>query len=130
MVTDPISDMLIQLKNAALVGKPSVLVPASNLKMEIAKVLLKQGFLSNVTKRGKKNRKFLACDLAYNGPVAKLTDVKRISKPSRRVYTGAAEIKSVRQGQGVMILSTPKGLLTDSEAKAAKVGGEILFTMW
>ncbi|HYC83308.1 MAG TPA: 30S ribosomal protein S8 [Candidatus Paceibacterota bacterium] len=130
MVTDPISDMLVQLKNAAMVGKPSVIVPLSNVKMEIAKVLLENGYLSDVSKRGKKNRKFLQCDLAYVGGKSRLTEVKRMSKPSRRIYQGVADIRSVRQGMGLAVLSTPKGILADKQAKEQNVGGELLFMIW
>ncbi|MCX6713369.1 MAG: 30S ribosomal protein S8 [Candidatus Vogelbacteria bacterium] len=128
---DPISDMLIQIKNAALVGKPAVALPFSNLKHEIAKVLQKEGYLKSVVKKGKKVKKLLACDLAYgeNGK-AKVTDVSRVSKSSRRVYVGVKEIRSVRQGSGSMVLSTPKGIMTDKEAKLAGVGGEVLFKIW
>ena len=105
---DPISDMLIQIKNAALVGKPAITVPFSNLKMEIAKVLQKEGYLKSAVKKGKKVKKVLACDLSYNETgKARFGDVKRISKPSRRVYIGVKEIHPVKQGIGSMIISTP-----------------------
>lgn len=128
---DPISDMLIQIKNAALVGKASIAVPFSNLKMEIAKTLQKEGYLKSAVKKGKKIKKVLACDLVYleNGK-SKVTDVSRVSKPSRRVYIGVKEIRPVRQGQGLLVISTPKGILTDKEAKTAGVGGEVLFKIW
>jgi len=128
---DPISNMLIQIKNAAMVGKPSVSVPFSNLKMEIAKVLQKEGYLKAVVKKGKKIKKVLACDLSYNeAGKARFTDVARVSKLSRRVYIGVKELRPVRQGTGSMILSTPKGIMTDKEAKAANQGGEVLFKIW
>jgi small subunit ribosomal protein S8 len=128
---DPISNMLIQIKNAAMVGKPAVAVPFSNLKFAVAQTLQKEGYLKAVAKKGKKIKKVLACDLAYgeNGR-AKVTEVARISKPSRRVYIGAKEIRPVRQGKGAMVLSTPKGIMTDREAKLANVGGEVLFKIW
>jgi len=128
---DPISNMLIQIKNAAMVGKPSVSVPFSNLKMEIAKVLQKEGYLKSVVKKGKKIKKVLACDLTYNeAGKARFTDVVRVSKLSRRVYIGVKELRPVRQGTGSMVLSTPKGIMTDKEAKAANQGGEVLFKIW
>jgi small subunit ribosomal protein S8 len=130
MVTDPISDMLVQLKNAAMVRKEAVMVPYSNLKHEIAKVLEKHGYVSGVTKRGKKNRKYLYCELTYTSTGAKLGDIKRVSKPSRRIYAGVKELKPIRQGTGYMIISTPQGIMTDKEAREAKVGGEILFKIW
>jgi small subunit ribosomal protein S8 len=131
MTTDPISDMIIQIKNASMVGKPSVSLPFSNLKMEIAKVLEREGYIKSVVKKGKKIKKVLACDLIYNeDKKSKVIDVLRVSKPSRRVYIGTKEIKPVKQGYGLMVLSTPKGIMTDSEARKANVGGEVLFKIW
>lgn len=128
---DPISNMLNTLKNAALTGKPSVVVPYSNFKNEIAKVLEKEGFLKRANQLGKKNKKYLECFIAYNKDgEAKLTGLRRVSKQSRRVYAGGKELPSVKNGRGLAIVSTPKGLLTDKEARAAKVGGEILVEVW
>ena len=128
---DPISDMLIQIKNASMVGKPSIALPFSNLKMEIAKVLQREGYLKTAVKKGKKVKKILACDLVYGeAGKPKLVDLARVSKPSRRVYIGVKELRPVRQGQGLMVLSTPKGIMTDKEAKEAKMGGEVLFKIW
>lgn len=131
MTTDPISDMLTQIKNATMVKKPSVSIPFSNIKMEIAKVLQKEGYLKTAVKKGKKIKKILTCDLVYlEGNVSKVHDVARVSKTSRRVYIGVKEIRSVRQGSGLMVLSTPKGIMTDKEAREANVGGEVLFKIW
>jgi small subunit ribosomal protein S8 len=131
MTTDPISDMLIQLKNASRVGKLSITVPFSNIKLEIAKVLLESGYLKFVSKRGKKVKKFLYCELAYlPSGESKLTDIARVSKPSKRVYVGASALRPTRQGRGLAVLTTPKGVLSDRDARAAKVGGEVLFTIW
>ena len=131
MTTDPISDMLIQIKNATMVKKPSVSIPFSNVKMEIAKVLLKEGYLKSAVKKGKKIKKVLACDLVYgDGNESKIHDVTRISKLSCRVYIGVKELRPVRQGTGLMVLSTPKGIMTSQEAKEANVGGEVLFKIW
>ena len=127
---DTIADMMNSLKNAAALNKPSVLVPYSKLKHEIAKVLEKEGYLKRATQLGKKNKKYLECFLAFNDNKAKLTGVHRVSKPSRRVYTGAQKIASVKSGRGLAIISTPKGLLVDKEARAAKVGGEVLVQVW
>lgn len=132
MVTDPISNMLITIKNGAKVGKETVVFPCSNLKFEIASLLEREGYIKNVSKRGKKIKKFISCDIVYgvDGKTAKLTDVKRVSKPSCRVYCKSDEIKPVRNGFGMAVLSTPKGLMTDSEAKTQKVGGELMFKIW
>ncbi len=128
--TDPISDMLIQLKNAGMAKKETALVPASKLKLALAELLVKHGYVTSVTKKGKTAKKYLELVIAYTDQAPRITDVKRISKPSRRVYKGVKEIISVRQGQGLAVYSTPAGLLTDREAKKAKVGGELLFTLW
>lgn len=131
MTTDPISDMLVQLKNASRVGKQSITVPFSNLKLEVAKVLLGSGYLKFVSKRGKKIKKFLYCEIAYdNGGAPRLHDLQRVSKPSKRVYIGATSMYPVKQGQGMAVLTTPKGVMSDKEARSAKVGGEVLFNIW
>jgi small subunit ribosomal protein S8 len=130
MTTDPIANMLVILKNASMVHKTSVVFPHSNLKMAIAEVLAKNGYIANVTKRGKKVKKFIQCDIVYTGGKSKFSSITRISKPSRRVYKGFAELRSVRQGMGLAVLTTPAGVMTEKEAKEAKVGGELLFTIW
>lgn len=130
MITDPISDMLIRIKNASRVGHESVVVPFSELKLAIAELLVREGYLSSAVKRGKKVRKSLALGIVYKGTTPALTEVKRISKPSRRVYVHAKDIRTVRQGEGLLILSTPNGLMTGSEAHKNHVGGEALFSIW
>ncbi|OHB24354.1 MAG: 30S ribosomal protein S8 [Parcubacteria group bacterium RIFOXYD2_FULL_52_8] len=130
IATDPIANMLVALKNAGMVKKEHTLVPASKLKFAIAELLLKHGYLSNIQKKGKKAQKFMELTLAYAEGEPRITEVKRVSKPSRRVYKGAKEIVSVRQGYGIAVYSTPQGLMTDREARKAKVGGELLFTLW
>ncbi len=128
---DPISDMLIQIKNAACAGLPAVTIPFSNIKLAIAKVLEREGYLKAVVKKGKKVKKVLACDLSYDASnKPKITDVKRLSKPSRRVYGGYKELNPMHGEMGVLIISTPKGIMTEREARKAKVGGEVLFKVW
>jgi len=127
---DPIADMLVQIKNAGAVGKESITVPYSKLKHSIADVLMKEGMVSAVSKTGKKVKKNLEIGLVYNDGVPKINDLKRVSKVSRRIYKGFKDLISVRQGHGMLIISTPKGILTDKEAKKAKVGGEVLFKVW
>lgn len=131
MVIDPLSDMFTRIKNAQTAGLETVVIPHSKFKMEVAKVLLKKNFVKEINKRGKKNKKFIEVVLSYgekNKPG--IIEIKRISKPSRRVYVPASEIKPVRQGYGAMIISTPKGILTDNEARKANVGGEVLCKIW
>lgn len=130
MMTDPISDFLIQLKNGNRVGRESVTLPASNLKLAIAEALVKAGYLKSVVRRGKKVKKFLTCELVYLGGLPKISQVKRLSRPSRRVYFKASELKPVKQGLGTLFLSTPNGILTGWEARSAGLGGEALFEIF
>ncbi len=130
MVTDPIADFITQIKNASMVRKEAVSVPFSKLKMAIAETLLKEGFIVSAEKRGKKVKKFIDVTLKYTVDHPEVTDVKRISKPGKRVYFGFKDIRSVKQGHGIMVISTPKGLLTDKEAREQKIGGEVLFSIW
>lgn len=121
--------MIISIKNAAMVGKTNVSFPFSNLKLEVATVLEKEGYVKNVVRKGKKVKKVLSLDIVYEGKVAKFADVKRISKPSQRVYCGASEIKTMR-GSGLIVMSTPKGILSGKEAKQQNVGGEVMFKVF
>jgi|SRR3972149_1572179 len=131
-MTDPIAAMLIMIKNASRVKGKTVTVPYSKLKHSIANCLEKEGYLAGVSKKVIKNMPalVLVLDLAYEGEKAKLTDLKRISKPSLRVYAGVKDLRPVRQGYGIMVLSTPKGILTDKEAKKELVGGEVICKLW
>ncbi|MEK7182365.1 MAG: 30S ribosomal protein S8 [Patescibacteria group bacterium] len=130
MVNDPISDFIIKIKNATLVGKEEVSIPYSNLKYAIAMTLSKAGFVGEIAKKGKKITKAIDVQLLYKNKKSKISDVQRISKLSRRIYLGVNDIKPVKQGKGSLILSTPKGILTDKEAKKERVGGEALFKIW
>lgn len=131
MVNDPISDLLIRLKNAALVKKESVLLPYSKLKLEVANILKERGYLSAVEKRGRKQAKLLELSLAWEPDGrAKLHGVKRVSKPSRRIYSKAAELKPIKRGFGLAVISTSKGLKADAAARREKLGGEVLLEVW
>ena len=131
MVNDPVGDLIIQLKNAGMAGKPLVSLPYSKLKFAVATALEKNGFIKSVTKRGKKTRKVLEVELLYiNDGKARIQGVSRVSKPGRRVYQGVRSIFRVRGGRGAFILSTPKGILTGEEAQKEHVGGEMLFKIW
>ena len=131
MVGDPISDMLIRIKNAGAVDHKTVNIPYSNVKSAIADTLQKQGYIGSVSKKGRKITKILEIELVYiNDNTAKIKGVKRISKPSRRVYLGVKDIKPVLNGSGTLILSTPKGIMTGENAKKDLVGGEVLFKIW
>ena len=129
-MTDPIADMIIRIKNAGNSHKESLSIPYSNLKFEICTLLEKEGFIKSVSKKGKKVSKSLEVELITEGYQPHIQGVKRVSKPSRRVYRKSDEIRPVRNGYGRLIFSTPKGLLTDVSARKAKVGGEALFQIW
>lgn len=130
MVGDPIANMLAQIKNAVNAGQKTVLIPYSNFKMEIAKILQQAGYLSGVVKKGKKVKKFIQADLVYVAGQAKLRQIKRVSKLSKRVYKKASELKPVRQGRGLGVISTSQGLKTIELARQDKLGGEYLFELW
>jgi len=130
MVGDPIADFITRLKNASMARQTVVSVPYSKLKVAISEVLLKEGFIASFEKRGKKVKKYIEVTLKYEGGESEVRGVKRISKSSKRVYLGVNDIHGVKQGQGILVLSTPKGLMTDREARKSKVGGEALFSMW
>lgn len=130
MVTDPISDLIIKIKNGNNAGLDTIIIPHSNLKEAVANLLAKEGFVGAVTKRKRKEHKFMEIGLVYEGKSPKINGVQRISKPSRRLYWNVREIKPFKNGYGVYVFSTPKGILTDKEAKKQNVGGEILFKIW
>jgi len=131
MVSDTVGDFIIQLKNAGAVGKTQVLLPYSKLKHAIATKLSEAGYVAEVTIEGETIRKKLVVTLKYNaGGRHYINDVKRVSKPGRRLYVGVSEIYPVKFGKGNMILSTPAGILTDEEARTKHVGGEQLFIIW
>jgi len=104
--------------------------PFSQLKESIAEVLFKQGFIASYAKKGKKVQKTLEIGIAYEGKNPRVANVARMSKPSRRFYMKASEIKPIKNGYGLMVISTPKGVMTGEEARKALVGGEALFKIW
>ena len=131
MITDPIGDLIIRLKNGSDVKKTQVSIPFSMFKMAIAEKLKDAGFVKSVEKKGKKVKKTIDVTLVYDAAgTPKIQGVKRISKPGRRLYRSVNDIVPVRYGHGAIILSTPKGVLTGTEARKAQVGGEALFEIW
>jgi small subunit ribosomal protein S8 len=131
MMTDPISDMIIRMKNAMMAGGDVVSMPQSKLKLAIAEKLKERGILSDVKTRGKKANKTLELVLAKdeNGEYG-FTDVKRVSKPGCRVYFGVHDIRAVMGGTCFLLISTPEGILFGDQARKKKVGGEPLFEIW
>ena len=132
MTIDPISNMLVQIKNGNIARKETVVVPLSEHKFAVAEVLKRAGYVKDVAKRGKKENRTFEIDLAYHpSGDPRVSGVSRISKLSRRVYAGATDLGHMRRGKpGTMIISTPSGIMTALEAKKAKVGGEVLFAIW
>ena len=130
-ISDPIADMLTRIRNAAKAKFNSVDVPGSTVKIEVAKILKSEGFIRNYKflKDGKQG--ILRIYLKYGaGQSNVIYELKRVSKPSRRVYVRCKEIKPVYNGLGIAILSTSKGVMTDKKARKEKVGGEILCHVW
>lgn len=128
---DSISDMIIRIQNASVSKKESVVFPYSKLRLAILDVLLKEGFIKSFSKKGKKVVKYIEAVLSYDEDGnPRVSGVKRISKTSKRIYQKSKELKSVKSGYGIAIVSTSKGIMTDKGAKAENLGGEVLFTMW
>jgi len=130
MVTDPIADFINRIKTAQMAGLPSILVPFSKLKFEIAELLVREDYALKVEKKGKKAKKYLNLFLKYNDGKPEVQGVTRLSKPSRRTYLKVSDIKAVKNGHGLLVLSTPKGLMGGKQAKKEKMGGEALFSIW
>ncbi len=128
-MSDPIANMITKLKNAVAADKQTVSIPFSEMKWAISELLRKEGYVKSVTKKGKKVTKTIDIEL-INGEHPGIKNVERVSHYSRRMYTGVRSVFPVKQGQGTLVLSTPKGILTGSEARKAKVGGETLFKIW
>lgn len=123
---DPIADMMNTLKNASLVNKEAIVVPFSKQKEAIAKCLVREGYIASADKKIRNGFPVLSLSLAL-GEKPRFTDVKRISKPSRRMYAGVKEFNGFFRGRGTLVLSTPKGILSHRDAKKELVGGELLF---
>jgi small subunit ribosomal protein S8 len=131
MMTDPIADMLTRIRNASGARKASVDIPWSRQKEEIARVLVEEGYLESSSVVENKPRNLLRVGLRYDGQRRSvITGMKRVSRPSLRVYVGVSEIPAVRRGLGVNVLSTPKGILVDRAARRENVGGEVICTIW
>jgi len=129
-MNDSVADMITRIKNAQGVGKDSVTVSFSKLKLSIAEVLQKGGFIKGFAKKGKKINKSLEIELLYENKKPKVRGANRVSKLSRRVYQKSADIRKVRHGYGMTVFSTPKGVLSGADAVKEGVGGEALFNIW
>ena len=130
-MTDPIADMLTRIRNANQMRYLEVEVPASNIKTEIARILKEEGFISDYKIKKNDVQDVIVLNLKYGQHKERvITGLKRISKPGLRVYAKVNEIPRVLNGLGIVILSTSQGLMTDKEARAKQVGGEVLAYIW
>ncbi|OGD79125.1 30S ribosomal protein S8 [Candidatus Collierbacteria bacterium RIFOXYB1_FULL_49_13] len=129
-MNDPIASLLTQIRNALQAGHESVTVPASRIKHEIAKKLLDGGYISKLETVGEAPKTSLLITLKYVEGSPIVTHIKRISKPSVRIYAGKKRIPKSLSGRGITLLTTSKGILTDKEARAAGIGGEIICQIW
>jgi small subunit ribosomal protein S8 len=129
-MTDPIADMLTAIRNATMARHETMVTPASKIKAEIAALLAHHGYISafKIIEEGPQGK--IALKLKYTGDRSAIRGIRRISKPGKRVYTGAGDLLPVLSGTGSAIISTNKGIMIDTEAKAAKVGGEVICEVW
>ena len=128
--TDPISDMLTRIRNAILVQKSEVSLPHSKIKEAVARSLQANGFLDSVNVTDLSIGKQLHIVINRENENARITEIRRISKPGRRAYSNAKEIPIIKRGRGIIIVSTSKGLMTGAEAKAAGLGGELIASIY
>ena len=125
-LTDPIGDMLARIKNSQLRNHKKVEMPSSNFKMKIADVLKNEGYINGFNVDKNDNKQVLIIDLKYNSGSPVISVIERISKPGRRVFSSAESLPKINNGLGIAIISTPKGVMTDIDARKQKVGGEIV----
>ena len=130
IINDPIADMLTRIRNALVAKHDSILVPASNEKKAVAKILLDEGFVKSVDLVEDGVQGAIKIGLKYDGRKSVITGLKRISKPGLRVYAKSEELPKVLGGLGIAIISTSKGVMTDKEARKMGVGGEVLCYVW
>ena len=128
--TDQVADLLTRIRNAVMVGKNEILVPTSKLKVGVAEVLKKNGYLADYEVIEGSPRGMLRVVIFEPGTVAKINEISKVSKPGRRVYSSADDLPVVKSGRGMIIVSTSKGLMTGREAKKNRLGGEILVKVW
>ncbi|MBD2859343.1 30S ribosomal protein S8 [Spongiibacter sp. KMU-158] len=127
---DPLADMLTRIRNAQMAGKTAVQIPASKLKVAVAKVLEEEGYIAGYRKEGEAASATLHVDLKYFQGKPVIAELQRVSRPGLRAYAGKDKLPSVRAGLGVAIVSTSQGVMTDRAARAAGVGGEVLCTVF
>jgi len=125
-LTDPIGDMLARIKNSQLRNHKKVEMPSSNFKMKIADVLKNEGYINGFNVDKNDNKQVLIIDLKYHSGSPVISVIERVSKPGRRVFSSAQSLPKINNGLGIAIISTPKGVMTDIDARKQKVGGEII----
>ena len=131
MMTDPIGDLLTRIRNAGMARHAQTTCPSSKMKLAVAKVLTEQGYLRGVHVEAREGHPVMVLDIRYNAEGGPMIDgIRRTSRPGRRVYVGADEIPKVRNGLGVSVISTSKGVMTDEAAREASVGGEVVCEVW
>jgi small subunit ribosomal protein S8 len=129
-MTDPIADMIIRIKNALMAGHDSVAIPHSKMKLAIAEILKAEGYIADVRVEQTKPQATIVCSLRYVGKTPAITEVRRLSKPGRRMYSTATEIPAALGGYGITIVSTSKGMMTGTSARKQNVGGELVCQIW
>jgi small subunit ribosomal protein S8 len=130
MINDPIADMLIRLKNGYLARRQSVAVPYSKLKEGLAQILVEEGYVLKVKIEQNEQKKDLVLRLKYQDGQPACRQVRRISKPGRRIYLGVTKLPRVLGGLGIAVVSTPRGLMTAKEARRERLGGEVICEVW
>lgn len=128
--TDPIADLLTRIRNAVMVGKNEITVPSSKMKVTVAEQLKKAGYVTGVKVESAKPRDILVVTINKPGENSTINEIKRLSKPGRRVYVSASDIPKVKSGRGIVLVSTSKGIVTGSEATKRRLGGELLLSVY
>ena len=125
-LSDPIGDMLARIKNSQMRNHKKVEIPSSNFKTKIADVLKNEGYINNFNVENNDNKNTLIIDLKYNSGSPVITVIERVSRPGRRIFSSAESLPKINNGVGIAIVSTPKGVMTDIEARKQKIGGEVI----
>lgn len=129
-MSDPISDMITRIRNALSVGKSSIVVPYSRIKLESLSLLLREGYLKSVDVSGEGSAKVIMVGLKYYSGSKVIDHIKRVSTPGCRIYSSVRDLRLVNGGFGIQVLSTSNGIMSDSEAREKNVGGEVLFEVF
>ncbi len=130
MVTDPIADFLTQIRNGVAAGKAEIIAPYSRIKSDLAHILMEEGYVRDAELVRKDNKQWLLVELKTGGSRRSIEGIRRVSRPGLRRYVGAKEVPRVLGGLGTAVVSTPKGLMTGTEARKQNVGGELICFVW